>query len=388
VTSLQLAEPPAPKRRYVFLDALRGFAALAVVLFHAQAGGHIDALVRVLPGAVRRVIEHGDLGVQVFFVLSGFVIAHSMSRDRITLRYVGGFMLRRSIRLDPPYWASMALVVGFGVLAAHVLPDRAYELPSWRTLTIHALYLQVLLQVPSLDSVYWTLCLEIQFYLVFALLLWVVQRLATQVADRTAFYLVFIPAALFANLWAARLGPFHVVGLFTGHWYFFLAGVFVWNAVAHPGDRLSTPVAIANLLVLGAPMVAYGSVELGVTIATCAAILVVARQDGLYTWLGQRPLLALGTISYSLYLVHNPISGAAFRVGYKLTGRSLATEALWFVLVPCICIACAWVFHRMFELPSLRFANRMRVRRQGSAQPSTNAAPTLATNTERTHGGE
>ncbi|HLL46238.1 MAG TPA: acyltransferase family protein, partial [Longimicrobiaceae bacterium] len=103
--------------RYVFIDALRGFAALAVVGFHAREGGHLAGLDAHLGPVLRAVLHRGDAGVTVFFVISGFVIAASMAHAHVTAGYVGRFLARRSVRLDPAYWASLALTVGVGVLS-------------------------------------------------------------------------------------------------------------------------------------------------------------------------------------------------------------------------------------------------------------------------------
>ena len=62
-------KPDAPTRRYLFIDALRGVAALAVVLFHASEGGHIGALVERSPTPVRWIFEYGNTGVFMFFDL-------------------------------------------------------------------------------------------------------------------------------------------------------------------------------------------------------------------------------------------------------------------------------------------------------------------------------
>jgi len=73
--------------------------------------------------------------------------------------------------VDPPYWASIALCVAFAYLSARVVPGKAYVPPDGLQVLAHVLYLPVLLHVPLINSVYWTLCLEIQFYLVYALLM-------------------------------------------------------------------------------------------------------------------------------------------------------------------------------------------------------------------------
>lgn len=59
-------------------------------------------MLAVAPSWVASVLDHGNLGVAVFFVLSGFVIAHSLHGVRVTPSVVGRLMLRRSLRLDPP----------------------------------------------------------------------------------------------------------------------------------------------------------------------------------------------------------------------------------------------------------------------------------------------
>jgi peptidoglycan/LPS O-acetylase OafA/YrhL len=234
--------------RYRFIDALRGLAALAVVGFHAKAGHHIDALCDAMPPFVSTLLGRGDLGVEVFFVVSGFVLAHSMAETDVDLRYVGRFLLRRSVRLDPPYWASMVLVVALGLLSNRFVPGKAFAPPGPGRVLAHVLYLQDLLGVPPLNSIYWTLCIEVQFYLAFALMMLLATALRRRglSADR-AFYAVILPAALVADLWPLGLAPFEVRGLFVGRFHLFVAGVVVWwAAVPRRGDRLATTLAVGS----------------------------------------------------------------------------------------------------------------------------------------------
>lgn len=67
----------------------------------------------------------------------------------------------------------------------------------------------------------------------------------------------------------------------------------------------------------------------------------------------------LGLISYSLYLVHNPITGATFRIGFMLTGQSMATEALWWVVSLATSIVAAAGFYFTIELPSKNLSNSL-----------------------------
>src|SRR5471030_2381991 len=95
-------------QRMPALDAIRGVACLAVVWYHVYCFSALPQLLK-LPSWIDRIIRHGFLGVEVFFVLSGVVIALSILGDRITWAYLGRFALRRSLRLDPPYWAALVL---------------------------------------------------------------------------------------------------------------------------------------------------------------------------------------------------------------------------------------------------------------------------------------
>lgn len=148
--------------KFRFIQALRGIAAALVVLYHAAEGGHIPALMAVLPAPAAALFHHGWIGVPIFFALSGFVIAYSVSGQAIGWGFFGRFILRRSVRLDPPYWVSIGLVVAIGALSAWVKAE-AFDLPTPGQLLSHITYTQVLLGYPPINDVYWTLTYEVQF---------------------------------------------------------------------------------------------------------------------------------------------------------------------------------------------------------------------------------
>src|SRR5690349_17798349 len=95
--------------RFEFLDGLRGIAALGVIFFHFNGSlkehSHFSQF-------LLSALDLGHLGVQIFFVLSGFVIAYSLRQEKLSCLFVLRFFVRRSIRLDPPYWvAALAIIV-------------------------------------------------------------------------------------------------------------------------------------------------------------------------------------------------------------------------------------------------------------------------------------
>src|SRR3981081_2743080 len=127
------------KIRFTFVDALRGIAASAVVLFHAAEGGHISALFDQAPFGIQTLLRHGDFGVAIFFVLSGFVIAHSLRAEPLTIPGALRFMLKRSIRVDPPYWAAIAVAILFSTLASMIVSTRPAEANSAPQIASHLL---------------------------------------------------------------------------------------------------------------------------------------------------------------------------------------------------------------------------------------------------------
>ena len=351
-----------PPRRLVFIDALRGLAALSVFFFHAAEGHHLPHLLESAPEMVGLCFHHGNLGVMVFFVLSGFVIPLSIANYQPNLRFVGRFILRRSIRLDPPYWVSIGATILLAVISVQFVPGKSYVLPTWKEALTHLFYLQTLLEVPPINVAYWTLCFEVQFYIVYVLLACSVYH-ATKKTNLPGFNYVLWSATVVANLWplGLRTNPLWP-GVFLPQWYMFLAGVLVCRTYLERRQSTSsvaTKIAFANsgfLMVVG-----YFRNDIATTTVamTALTILLMSQREKLQTALGYRPLQLLGLISYSFYLFHNPISGAAFRIAYRLTGQSLGWELFWLVIVAGLNVAVAWLAWWMFERPSLILCRKL-----------------------------
>jgi peptidoglycan/LPS O-acetylase OafA/YrhL len=346
--------------RFLFVDALRGIAALWVVIYHAYEGDHLEQVASRLPGWALLFFEGGHLGVPIFFVLSGFVIAHSVSRYTVDLPFIGRFAFRRSIRLDPPYWASLLLVIGFGILSKIVIPSKPYDPPGVGLILAHLFYVQEILGYPSINPIYWTLALEIQFYLVFCLLMGLSHATRRDSADRRSLHVVFAIALLVAAAWPLGLFKGNIwPGLFPPHWHGFLLGMLACWAM-NGTVKATWFYAYAALVGFGAAWTANSFA--GACVATSTLLLVAARTNGLGSWLGWRWLQFLGLISYSLYLIHNPISGALYNVGFRITGRSAAMEVFWFAVMIATNIVAAASAWWLIERPSLGWAHRVRLK--------------------------
>jgi len=245
-------------------------------------------------------------------------------------------MLRRSIRLDPPYWIAILVAISFSVLASKLVKDRAPETFSASQILSHVFYLQGLLGIKNINPVFWTLCFEIQFYAVYALML------------LTRSKVVIIVAFCVSLIWPLgfAVAP---TGLFVELWFGFLLGVGAYFSWLYPKARLWFLLYVAALL-------ATANLFSVVCCVTALALLGTGISGQITSMMNWRWLQFLGTISYSLYLLHNPITGAAFRAGYLITGKSMLMEALWWVVSLLCCIGAAALLWVTVERPSTRLA--------------------------------
>ena len=355
------------KIHFRFVDALRGIAAFWVVLFHAQEGGHIPHLVEVLPSwLVTVVFKWGRLGVPIFFVLSGFVIAHSLRKGTIDLSFFSRFTLRRLCRLSPPYYASIAITVAISLLGAKIRGG-SFSIPSGPAVVAHLLYLQDILGFDPINSIYWTLCLEIQFYLVFCALLVVVQKLDGNQPQpqRSKRFLVFGIAAAIAALYALGILPETFgKGWFLPLWHGFLLGVFAywaWNK-EWKASWFYGYAAIVLVGALGHLQSTLAAYQIAFVI-TATLLLEVGRANRMATLLDWRWLQFLGLVSYSLYLIHNPVSATSFFVTHKFLGSSALGEAIALMATIAVCVIAAYLLWRFCEKPSIKLSQQVKLNR-------------------------
>jgi peptidoglycan/LPS O-acetylase OafA/YrhL len=339
-------------RRLAFLDGLRGIAALWVVLFHAAAGHHIVHLEAALPDWLHAKLSEGHFGVPMFFVMSGFVIAYAMHGHRIDAAYFGRFTLRRSIRLGLPYWASIGVALAFlGLKGAAT--HTPVSVPTPGELAAHAVYLQDLLRVHQINTVYWSLCFEMQFYLLFCALVALAQRCS---------FPVFAVAAAVSLAWP--LGNLQVPGLCLPYWHGFLLGVFTFWALHGALRRRYLALYAAALLVLWLWSGDRFTLVCVVTAWAIYAAGVARRMDGALSW---PALQFVGMVSYSLYLIHNPVMGAGFNLAYRLLPRTALGELAALLAVVALACAFAFAFWWLIERTSTALSRRFRLPQPGLA---------------------
>ncbi len=342
-------------RRLAQLDALRGLAALLVVGFHYTTRyqdlyGHTSAPLLSLPW--------GHYGVNLFFMISGFVIFMTLERTRRPM----DFVVSRFSRLYPAYWG--ALLLTFALTHLLGLPGKEV---GWPTLLANVTMLQELAGVAHVDGVYWTLTVELLFY-AWALLSWLQgggKRLCQMLWVFLAIRAVYVLAAEWAGVdlpWVLQRW------MLLPYIAWFALGVAVYRgsltsraASMAPGEARSSGTAGAWRMAAAAVLVIGLGQGPWVALLACGClVLLYGAALGRWTWLEHRLWLWLGSISYTLYLLHENIGWALLR---RLEGMGLpATLAI--VLVLALALGLAHALTHAVEQPAMRWIRRRYQQRQ------------------------
>ena len=283
------------------MEGLRGLAVTLVFLQHytlqSQRLGLTGGFTSAFAAAFR---SYGNLGVELFFVLSGYLIYGTLVRRAPAF---GGFMARRAQRLYPAYLVVFALAIAESVLrpANSKIPNGAWEAATF--LVSNLLLLPGLFPLPGLIDVAWSLSYEIFFYIVTAMLVLGLGMTAMPRSRRVAVILLLSAVFVAASCLGIAFFPVRMMPFFAGMLLAEGAGRRVpdWAGLALP--LLGFALSVTALL----PMVAA---ELAQTLAFFALCAVCFRETGLVSRLMRWPPLRwLGNMSYSYYLLHGSVVG-------------------------------------------------------------------------------
>lgn len=297
---------PSTRQHLLPLDAFRGLAALWVALYH---GWQWTMPVFQQTGELLPFITVGHYGVQIFVVLSGMLIYRSL-RGLRDLDHLKAYFLRRLLRICPLYMAVSAVFIalhppGFGPSVAELFLFRSLGYPSF-------------LNPPA-----WSVYVEVLFYLVMPAFVLLAARRPVLMAG-----LVFAILLL-----GDRAG-----GRELGLWKFFFLGVLCSEGIDKAmrwRNRLGGPALFA----LGAGLVALGvlaglrkgllgsterEVAMGLGVSLAIAGTVVCPQ--LRRLFSLRPLRVLGTVSYSVYLIHPLLLARSFGLTFGGSGEEILTR--------------------------------------------------------------
>jgi len=309
------------------LDALRGIAACSVVLYHylwryELLFGHSFA--------VGSWAVAGKLGVQLFFIISGFVIYWALNRTEHAL----DFVVARFSRLYPAYWAAVAItyatVLVCGLPGREVAPVEA---------VINLTMLQEFLFMEHVDGVYWTLTIELVFYfwilmLFISKLLRHLEPVALAWIAAEMLFLLFCGDSTFCKA-LERL-------LLLRYGNLFFAGVMFYRIWSGQQGRIAY---VVLALSAAANFLAYPW-EMALIVCGFYGVFTLLITNRLQL-LDNSVLVFLGAVSYPLYLVHQNIGYVIINTGYRLG----VAPGISILVAVATAIALAWLLHELVEMP-------------------------------------
>ncbi len=348
------------------LTGIRGLAALWVVAYHV----HIED---ALPQPFGTFLHHGYLAVDLFFVLSGFILALSYERflqEGWHMRHYALFLIRRVARIYPLYLCITLLIAASIALgASHALPREGLGMLTLLNLTLA----QAWGFGPSIDGHAWSISTEFAAYLLFPLLIWVMigtrtawSVLAALLCLALVAYVSQVPTPSESPI--PRQGMLDVVWPYTPWPLLRCLGEFCLGLGAYRASKTSclhawmARSAVGDALALSAIALAFlPQSDLGIVLLLPPLVVALAVGKGCAARLCAMPFaFFLGEISYGIYLLHSQF----LRVRW-LGGAALARymPPIWAdVISLCALYACvllaAWLAYRFLERPARRFMRR------------------------------
>lgn len=339
--------------RFRELDGLRGLAAAGVVAFHVLTLSESMQL-GLDPWSLR--LGFGAYGVQLFFLISGFVILLTVRRSRNAM----DFVVARLTRLYPAFWVSLTIT-----LAVSILGPLAWM--SYSAMQVLANYTMVpeVFGFKNVDGSYWTLFVELVFYAVMA-----VAAAVGVVRDERRLVSLAVAWSLASVAIAAALYPVReqdIIGMISTALIIQYAPLFATGMlmllVRERGVWDHRVFLTAASAVATAALVQSGAAALATAGMVVVFLWVTTRRS--VPMLRSRPVTFLGDISYPWYLLHQNIS---YVVLAMVSNRWLGTVAALLGT-----IALAWVVHRTVEIglsPRLRRSLRATLVHRGAIPAS------------------
>ncbi|MBT5020676.1 MAG: acyltransferase [Planctomicrobium sp.] len=368
---------------YFLLDLLRGLAALWVFAFHFHFS---EKFIATFPH-LHILLKQGDLGVPMFFVISGYCITASarstIRREEKTSR----FLYRRLRRIYPPFWISIIIVASVPFLTELISSVKTgsytpptslgnnlgylnYTVFEWIRLTTltqvfwpveNANSLQA--KFTTINAVYWTLAIEVQFYLVVALSL--------SLSRRFLYSLLLVVTV--SCLILSSLGISAKTGLFIPYWQMFAIGVLLCFAMEKGwslgGSKLQSTKFIRTLspliLIIGVVtfivrcLNGYEPSWILFSVFFASSLWLVKPYDETLKKLSENrylkslftPLICLGAISYTLYLLHDRLQFLTAQLVRQVFEINSIIYDMSVTLVTCIL---CWPIYLLFEAPFVK----------------------------------
>jgi peptidoglycan/LPS O-acetylase OafA/YrhL len=364
--------PATARMRLEYVDGMRAIAALIVYLNHAyaQVSGGDHFKLRSPWSLASYSMVAGHLSVTVFIVISGFCLTLPVIAQGGELRGgVKGFLKRRARRILPPYYAAVALclLLIWTVIGKPTgsLWDYPLQVDPFAILS-HLLLLQDLFATSHINYVFWSIAVEWQIYFIVPLLVLAWKKYGATAVVVGSLGLGFALRFGFADTRLARAHPqflgMFALGMLAAHIvrspevrFIRLREGVPWAALA--ALAFAVTVGLTRWWGISSAENRFHLLDMPVGIMTASALAAAARQGPnllarVFSW---PPLVAIGTFSYSLYLIHAPLLQVLWQ--YVLVPIGMSREAMLGCLLTLgfsVVALASYGFFRLFEAPFMR----------------------------------
>ncbi|WP_183576330.1 acyltransferase family protein [Mucilaginibacter sp. X5P1] len=331
-------------KRFKELDALRGIAAIMVVLFHFTLGRPLHKF----------GFNLGVTGVDLFFIISGFVIYMTLTKVKGSLE----FIINRVSRLYPTYWVCVTFTFVFICLQAHFDKSAKIVPPGFLDYVGNMTMFQNYFNINDIDGPYWTMIVEMLFYIGILLLFHFRKLKYVNIIGITLSIAVVIISSLFYNhtLVQQLLAAVPLLTFIP----LFLAGTIFYNIYEYKENLIQQYTMLLLCLICQELLLRYGGrsrfyvthVEYLTMLILYFSLFTLFVTDKL-KWIINRVTLFLGKISFPLYLIHQyiavmfiiPILTKTYNVNYWVASLLVALP---------IVLILAYLVNRFVEVPVSR----------------------------------
>lgn len=294
--------------RTPLIDVAKALACVAIVWHHLAFYGPMSDIAQPLaPAFIGWLYDQGRMAVQVFLVLGGYLATASLApQGAARFDHAGAAVAKRFVRLVVPYAVALLLTV---LVSAAVRPWMAHpsvpDEPTLAQLLANALLLQDIVGEDALSAGAWYVAIDFQLFAL-SVLIWAgVRALPGNWARRhgAALAQAAVVAGVAGSLWLFN----RVAGLDMWAVYFF--GAYGLGMMAYWAVRSARPLGAsawvgAMVLLGGAALVIDFRGRIAVALVTALCLVAALRSERLRAWGGWAPLVRLGQMSYSVFLVH------------------------------------------------------------------------------------
>lgn len=319
------------------ITELRGLSALSVMVFHFVCVSNNYLKSEFLMD----VFSYGKLGVQVFFIISGFILFDSLFKSEYRLKNMPAFILKRIIRIEPPYILSLFLIIFISLLKFSWLGYGNEGVINVNQLISHLGYAIPFTHFNWLSIVYWTLAIEFQFYFLLAIFFPLLKKKYSVYVNLFCLITCFLLSNQLPELELIKWFPIFLLGI--------LKAQFDHKVLDKRAYFISLGIVLS--------MIFYALDLKTLLVGTFVTILLNINKE-----LKLNPLRFLGKISYSLYLFHTIVGFFLINICLRISDNYVFRYSS-LILISSIVIWISYVINSYVEIPFKKIASNIKFKK-------------------------